>query len=292
MNDPIKYYENIAASTPSLKRQEEFELIKKFKENKSIEIKDRIIKSYLKTVTSLSKRYCNQNSLDRLDIIHAGIVGISNALEKFDIAKYTSVNENSSSLFSYYCYRAILMEFKDYYRGNIRQFSVSDTSNTRLNDINKIYKTGALNSLSESESIDLIVQKLGLKKKEVKLLLNLFKSPVELDRTVDLDEDSSAGEIKDLLSMNPDRKDVLLNSSFDHTPVSHMEEKEKYQNLLNGLDEIPERDRAMIYYRYGINCEKQTLSGLSKKYNISPTKVISKLNQIEKKLKTIIESKK
>jgi RNA polymerase sigma factor (sigma-70 family) len=294
----INYYEKLAAETKMLKKTEEFDLLDKCINHKCQESREKLITAYLKVVVSLSRKYAKNNNLSRADLIHAGIIGIGRALETFDLSMYKTINKTGGSLWGFFCYRAILKELWNFYRENIRQFSVSDTSNTRLNNINKLYKQGKFNDLDENEIQNMIGEKLKLKKSETKLLLNLFKKSVELDKPIEnlgndglIDSLTLQNEFGYYSRPESDGKDTVLNNGLNFTPYSHLEEKEKFDNLLRSLDELPEKERSIIYNRYGINCQKHTLSGLAKKYNVSSTKIMSHLDKIHGKLKCLVESK-
>ena len=69
-----------------LKKNEEFSLIKKWRENKNPESLEKILNAYLRLAVSFAKKYRNYG-LPLDDLIHEGVIGIMHALNKFDISK-------------------------------------------------------------------------------------------------------------------------------------------------------------------------------------------------------------
>lgn len=277
----MKVYKKLAYETPVLKKLEEFDLLKKVKDEDCQISREKIVNAYLRTVISLSKKYCFRNNLNLDECVQTGIVGILNALENFDLEKYVKVSKTGPSLFSYFCYRSILMSLKEFYRLNLRQFSVSCTTNTRLTNINKLYKSGVFNTMAgDPEKIsDYISKELDIKKKECVLLLNLFKPGVELDSPLNSDDE------------RPDPhsyKDVLLKSFDDESPDSVCEREDNYKNLMEILDSLPKEERALIYHKFGINCKEHTFAQIGKKYNMNSQSARNKIVKVQKKLKSLI----
>lgn len=283
----IKKYIKIAYSTPVLKKQEEIDLLKKIKEKNCQDSVEKIINSYLRTVISLSSKYCYGNNLSPEDGIQSGITGILKSIDSFDLKKYIKINDKGGSLFSYYCYRAIIMELTKFYRSNIRQFSVPDSINTQLQGINKLYKSGELNLLLEDQYNDnlanFISSKIKISNKKAKELLSLFSPPVELDLNIEdgeYEKESSTSFYKDLFVKN----------DKENEPDKIVEKEEKYSFLLRSVHHLPDEEKSIIKSRYGIGCEKKTISELSKRYKINPSVMSKKISSIEKKLHSLMVS--
>ena len=84
--DSVGSYMKDISVYPVLNRAEEIELFKKYK-NGDMNAYDALIKSNLKLVVSVAKRYSNDGILDFLDFIQEGNTGLIKAIEKFDYTK-------------------------------------------------------------------------------------------------------------------------------------------------------------------------------------------------------------
>jgi len=280
----IKQYKKIAYETPILKKQEELELIKQYKnskDDKEIEkSKNILINSYLRTVIKEAEKYGYRNNLDILDLIQCGIVGIMNSLNKFDLDQYKEVTSNTGSLFAYYTYRAIIMEIQAYYRMNVRAVGVPDSINMKLNKINQMFKRGELNEgYGTDQMIQYIAEKLDLRIKEVKLLLSLFKPSVELDKPLEDDENH------DSIS---DYKDILLKSFDESNPYKEYRKFDDNNYLFKNLGYLTPEERYIIINRYGIRCEEKKPDEIAAGLNKSQAYVTLKIKSIQEKLKKLM----
>ena len=69
-----------------LEKEEEFELINDWRDNKTPRSLQKILNSYLRLAVSYARRYSSYG-LPIDDLIHEGVLGIMHALEKFDTSK-------------------------------------------------------------------------------------------------------------------------------------------------------------------------------------------------------------
>ena len=78
----LSYYMRDINSIPLLTREEEFDLAVKAKNGDKV-AKDKIVKSNLRFVISIAKKYQHQG-LDLSDLISEGNIGLITAIDKFD----------------------------------------------------------------------------------------------------------------------------------------------------------------------------------------------------------------
>jgi RNA polymerase sigma-32 factor len=71
---------------PTLQKEEEFELINDWRDNKTPRSLQKILNSYLRLAVSYARKYSSYG-LPIDDLIHEGVLGIMHALEKFDTSK-------------------------------------------------------------------------------------------------------------------------------------------------------------------------------------------------------------
>lgn len=81
-NDLVRTYLRQMGSIPMLNRQQEFEYAKAAQEG-SAEAKTKLVESNLRLVVSIAKKY-TRSSLELLDLIQEGNIGLMKAVEKFE----------------------------------------------------------------------------------------------------------------------------------------------------------------------------------------------------------------
>lgn len=84
--DSVKMYLNELGNDPLLSLEEEQELFKRY-EAGDAEARDRIIRSNLRLVISVAKRYVGGSNLSIMDLIQEGNMGLMNAVTRFDYRK-------------------------------------------------------------------------------------------------------------------------------------------------------------------------------------------------------------
>lgn len=298
-------YKKIAATAPVLKKQEEYDMIQLYKNNpdsqEAAAAREKIINSYLRTAISLAEKFSFRNHLDIVDLVQCGIVGIITGLEKFDLNEYKKITTNTGSLFSFFVYRAILTEMNTHYRENIRQFSVTATTNDRLIKINKMYKIGKFNDLNNDyEKIaERAAAELGVKIEEVKFLIDLFKPSLSLN------QDGSAvhsnftnydpyiqaykkTKATDAEWEKENWHDFVLPEQLLENPAAKFSVSDYYDHLLNNIDKLDQQERFIIMNRFGINCEKKKINQIARLINENPAKLGVKIKKIQEKLKSMI----
>lgn len=272
-NSLLNQYEKIAYSTKMLNPKREFELLHQFKKNHCQKAKDEIIFAHMRTIFSLARRYSKMNNLNPVDIIHCGVVGVCKSLESFDMNKF----KKPGGLLSYYIHRAILIEIGDYYRENLRQFTVSDRTNQHLKMVNDLYKQGKFNDKDESEMIEYIMKELKIVRKHARNLIDLFKPSIYLDAEIKSGEEITDSYL-DIICQDKQTADVILI------------EKEKNEVLMQSLYELPPNHKNILCYKYGVGHEKtHSIQEVSKKYNIPTHQATKIINDSQQKLKYLIQ---
>ncbi len=85
--DPVKRYIWEVNQYPLLEKEEEEELIRKYKENHDVEAAKKILMAHLRLVVRISFEYYNQYYISLFDLIQEGNLGIIMAIKKFDPSK-------------------------------------------------------------------------------------------------------------------------------------------------------------------------------------------------------------
>ena len=262
------------ASKTILNRQQEFDLINKFKENNDYDARDVIINAYFRTILKLARKYSNKNNLSEIDLVHCGVVGICKALESFDVSQF----KKSEGLLSYYIHRGVIMEMNLYYRENIRQFSVTDRTNYHLKMVNDLYKQGKFNDKDAAGIVEFVMKELKVNRSHATNLIDLFKPAIELNAQLKTGDDENGNDYLDSICQETKSADNILSN------------KEEREILMQSLYSLPISHKNILCYKFGVGHDKHhSLEEVSRKYNITPYVATKIIKDSQNKLKHLIK---
>lgn len=236
-----------------LSKEEEFELLKRIKENDDEEAKNKLILSNLRLVISVAKKSLG-NGLPLIDLISEGNIGLLKAIEKFDSTK--------GHRFSTYAVWWIRQAIKKSIINIGRDIRIPSYKYEQLSKVNKfmneyVYEHG------ENPSIDYIAEKLKIKASKVTLLLNEFQDVVSFNETI--------GDnifLEDVIGKDDDVEENIIKE----------EQIKEMQDLLENI--LTDREREILELRYGLyNSKIHTLKEIGEILKITRERV----RQIEKK---------
>jgi len=249
MPESIQLYLKAIRKIPLLKREEEIDLTTKAREGDQ-DARDKVIRSNLRLVINLAKRYVNLG-VPLIDLIEEGNIGLMKSVEKFDPTRGFRFSTYASWWIKQGISRAVIEQ------GKLIRMPVY------INE--EIYKY--------KKAFEKLSQKLKRKpqlKEVAKILKVSVKRLRELDQYVlkisSLDSPigtESDGTLKDLMEdENIATPDVRLDSFFD---------RERAKAFLEGLNE---RERKVIDMRFGLNDgNAQTLAEIARTMGISRERV-------------------
>lgn len=215
--------------------------------------KKKIIESNLKIVVYFAKRY-QTNSMDILDLIQEGNIGLMKAITKFDANKGIKFSTYAGYLINYEILRAIdnkdnIIKIPANFCYLIRKYNKLQIQylkqyGKRLNS----YEISKLMNIDE-EQIEFILK--------IKGLLSIY-SYDEVDIICD--------ELDDSISFEP----IIDNISDDQD----LFEEYTYSDILKSeiislLSTLNKKQRQIIEKRYGINGEIKTLEAIGKEFGTS-----------------------
>lgn len=266
--DPIKVYLKEIKNIPLLTAAQEVELAKRIQKGDR-EARDNMIKSNLRLVISIAKRYTNLG-ISLSDLIEEGNIGLMRGVDKFDPDKGFRFSTYAAWWIKQGISRAIIDQGK--------MIRVPVYLNEEIMKYRKMVEK-LTHSLRRRPTVAEIAKKLKVSVDKVRELEGAITKMSSLDAP--LGEDGE-GQIKDII------EDETM--AAPDASVEMFLNKERAQSLLNSLDE---RERIIVEMRYGLSEDgvEHTLSEIAKKLNISRERVRQIQELTIKKLKKFLDDK-
>ena len=256
VDDPVKMYLKDIGTVQLLTSEQEVELAKKILEGDE-RAKAELIERNLKLVVSIAKKYVNRSSMQFLDLIQEGNLGLVKAVEKFDYTK---------------CFR-----FSTYATWWIRQAitrAIADQARTiripvhMVETIHKFSRVSKqlMQELGRDPTSSEIAEKMGISEQRVNEIQKIAQDPVSLESPVGEEDESKIG-------------DFVEDESFKSPAESAAQDILKAQ-LLAVIETLTPREQKVIRLRYGLDDNHpRTLEEVGKEFNVTRERI----RQIEAK---------
>jgi RNA polymerase primary sigma factor len=255
-NEVLSVYLKEINEIPLLTRSEE-EHYAKLAATGDIAAKEKLIKSNLRFVVNVARKYQNLG-LPLADLINEGNIGLMKAVERFDVSK----GFHFVSYAVWWIRQAILK-------------AVYEKSRMIRLPLNKVYELMQIEKLRNRSSgerndkaeIEQIAKELRLGEDHVQSLINISQNPVSLDKPV-YDEGDSASV-----------SDFVENQ--DYQPPEEVVITQSLKSEINTiLRTLTKKEADIIQCRFGLN-EKlpMSLEEIGKKYRVTKERI----RQIEKR---------
>ena len=232
--DALQLFLNEAARYPLLTAQEEVELAKRI-ERGDKEAKERMINSNLRLVVSIAKRY-QGHELALLDLIQEGIIGLIRAVEKFDWRK----GFKFSTYATWWIRQAI-------------QRGVANKSRTIRIPVHIVERETKIGRAERELTAELertptdqeIAKRAKLPLKQVREVRAAARAVTSLDRPIG---DENEGTLGDLFAGEQAQPEEEVHVSLEQ------------QALRRAVASLPDRERAVVKLRYGMNGDRDPAS--------------------------------
>ena len=205
------------------------------------------------------------NDLELEDLVQSGMLGMIRAAEKFDLTlgyKFTT-----------YAYKWIDKAIRKAINKEGHTIRIPAGKYLKLNKLKQILKA---NPEASEEELYKILKQEGIDKKQADDLFLINRNQVNsTSLNINLDSEDSTGD--ELMDMVGD----------DSIPVDDQILKKDMEDfLMKALDQLSEREKQIIIYRYGLDNEKpKTLEEIGTIYSLSRERIRQIENQALGKLK-------
>lgn len=261
VRDSLHLYLREVNSFPMLKPDEEFDLIRRYRENNDSKAAFRLISSHLRLVVRIAMDFQRSWMQNILDLIQEGNVGLMKAVQKFD--------PDRGIKFSYYATFWIKAYILKFIMDNWRLVKVGTTQAQRKLFYNLSKERQRLLAQGFEADTGALSRSLNVTEQEItEMDQRLGSSDLSLDAP--FSEDSTMTRIEMLPASDTPMEDLLAEEQMVHLLKKQIKAM---------IPELNEKERDVLEQRL-MNEEPVTLREIGEKYNITRERV----RQIEARL--------
>ncbi|HBP44030.1 MAG TPA: RNA polymerase sigma factor RpoD [Clostridiales bacterium] len=256
VDDPVKMYLKDIGTVQLLTSDQEVELAKKILEGDEF-AKSELIERNLKLVVSIAKKYVNRSSMQFLDLIQEGNLGLVKAVEKFDYTK----GFRFSTYATWWIRQAITRAIADQARTIRIPVHMVET----IHKLSRVSKQ-LMQELGRDPTTAEVAERMGISEQRVNEIQKIAQDPVSLESPVGEEDESKIG-------------DFVEDDSFKSPAESAAQDILKAQ-LLAVIETLTPREQKVIRLRYGLDDNHpRTLEEVGKEFNVTRERI----RQIEAK---------
>jgi RNA polymerase primary sigma factor len=262
--DALQLFLREAGRHPLLTAAQEVELAKKI-ERGDMAAKQRMIQSNLRLVVSIAKNYRNQG-LPFLDLIQEGTLGLIRAVEKFDWRR----GYKFSTYATWWIRQAVARALADKARTIRMPVHIVE----RMQKMNRAERS-LWAVLGREPTLEEIAEEANLPLQQAKEVKAAARASTSLDAPVGEAEDAVLGDFVPGDGPLPDEQ---------------VEDSLRSQTLADALRALPERHRAVVVLRYGLDdAEPKTLEDIGRRLGLTRERVRQIEVEALKRLATLHE---
>ncbi len=251
----ISWYLDQINRIPLLTREQEDTLARASRDG-SEKAKDELIKSNLRFVVSIAKKY-QTSGISLLDLINEGNLGLIKAAEKFDPDR----GYHFISYAVWWIRQSIMLAISQ--KASLIRLPLNRTAD--LQKIERVHKK-LENKFGREPLASEIAEELDMDNEEINHLRNITQDFISLDSTL--------GDAEDTTIL-----DMIVDPKAD-SPDEHVVEESLIYSLNEVLGTLTDSEKEILCMRYGLNgYEPMSLQQIGDKFNLSKERI----RQIEKK---------
>ena len=256
-SNAMKMYLKEIEEYPMLSAKEEVELAKAIIDS-SEEAKEKFINANYRLVVSIVKRY-RKESVDMLDLIQAGNIGLIKAVEKYDYKKGFKF-----STYATWWIKQSITRYIDDCENTIR---IPVHLHQRINFV-KRKKQELANVLQREPSMEELAEVCELEVDKVLDILKRDKNIVSLDTPIKEDEDSSLVEF------------IPSDAHFGDVVIHEVEQNNLREKIDEVLTDLSDQEQQVLRMRFGLDDDTpKTLEEIGKVFEVTRERI----RQIEAK---------
>ncbi|CAM3615972.1 RNA polymerase sigma factor RpoD [Marinicrinis lubricantis] len=255
MHDPVMLYLKQIGQVPLLSGDEEIELAKRIEQGDE-EAMRRLAEANLRLVVSIARRYVGR-SMQFLDLIQEGNMGLIKAVEKFDYTK----GFKFSTYATWWIRQAITRAIADQARTIRVPVHMVETINKLVRVSRQLQQ-----QLGHEPSPDEIAKEMELTTEKVMEIMKIAQEPISLETPVGEENDSN------LVDFIEDQDALAPSDAADYEIL-----KEQLESV---LDTLTEREENVLRLRFGLDDGRtRTLEEVGKVFGVTRERI----RQIEAK---------
>ena len=269
VDDPVKMYLKDIGKVPLLSCEEEIELAKRMLDGDEY-AKARLSESNLRLVVSIAKRYAGRTSMQFLDLIQEGNIGLLKAVEKFDYTK----GFRFSTYATWWIRQSITRAMADQARTIRIPVHMVET----IHKLTRI-KRQLLQDLGRDPTTEEIANAMGIPEEKVAEIQKIAQEPISLENPVGEEEDSKMAD--------------FIEDESVKAPVEVASQNLLREQLLAVIETLTPREQKVIRLRYGLDdSHSRTLEEVGKEFNVTRERIRQIEAKALRKLKNPNRSKK
>ena len=218
--------------------------------------REQMVKAHLRLVASIARKYHRKSSLDLLDLIQEGNLGLMRAIEKYDYRRGVKI----STYAVWWIRQSIARAIADQSRTIRIPVHMTENAGKVLRERRRLYQTEGQNPSPAD-----IAARIGFPIARVEQVLSMVQEPTSLDAPVGEDGDATLGD----LIKAPDTVD----------PQAAAEASALQKIVGEALADLTPREQRILRMRFGIGTTDHTLEEIGKEFGVTRERI----RQIEAK---------